>query len=107
VIGDQLEAAAAAEATPKSFREQAGVTCLRRTTAWQARRHDRRRKEKEKWEVRIKPPGRRCLMFEVSAFASATARQVMFEVTEKISGIGVLHRGCRWCESGAMPVIPT
>jgi len=47
------------------------------------------------------------LMFEVSAFASATARQVMFEVTEKISGIGVLHRGCRWCESRAMPVIPT
>jgi len=34
VIGDQLEAAAAAEATPKSFREQAGVTCLRRTSAF-------------------------------------------------------------------------
>jgi hypothetical protein len=30
------------------------VTCLRPTTAWQARWRDRRRKEKEKWEVRIK-----------------------------------------------------
>jgi hypothetical protein len=44
------------------LREQAGVTCLRPTTpkvfasweAWQARRRDRRRKEKEKLEVRIK-----------------------------------------------------
>src|SRR6266481_5158719 len=32
------------------LREQAGMHCLRRTTAWQANRRDRRRKEKEKWE---------------------------------------------------------